>query len=200
MKSLKVGILIASATEGQVERKLELVLENSRSARNSRSELKAVHESRVESLHEDSLRISALTYLHRRAVQTTLLYVCSDKGGLILVLSKGSASSLIGRTITTNVIDRRGSPIVRDAGPIPSVTSHDTIIGINRRLPERHDLHANSINLHLVKQPSNSVILRYGTKHTQRSKMTRSSYVTDRDDQLSIDTVFQAEPGNVSLA
>lgn len=105
MKSLKVGILITSTTEGQVERKLELVLENSRSARNSRGEFKAVHESRVESLSKDRFRISALTYLQCRAVKTTLLYVCSDNGGLILILGKGSASSLVGRTITTNVID-----------------------------------------------------------------------------------------------
>lgn len=175
MKSLKVGILIASATEGQVERKLELVLVDSRSARNSRGEFKTVHESRVESLREDRLRISGITYLQRRAIQTTFLYVCSDNGGAILVLGKGSASSLVGRTVTTNVFNRRGSPIIRDARPIPSVDRHDTIIGIDRRLPERHDLHANSINLHLVKQPSNSVILRNGTKHTQRSKMTRSS-------------------------
>ncbi len=173
MNSLKISILIASTTEGQVERKLELVLVNSRSARNSRWKIKAVHESGVKSLRKDRLRVSTLTQLQRRAIKTTLLYVCSDNSGGILILGKGSASSLVGRTITTNVIDRRGSPIVRDTGPIPSVNSHDTIILIDRCLPERHNLHANSINLHLVKKPSNSVILRNGRKHTQCSKMTR---------------------------
>lgn len=151
MKSLKVGILKASTTEGQIKRKLELVLVNSRGTRNSRRELKTVQESGVESLSKDRLRVSTLTQLQRRAVQTTFLYVCSSNGGGIRILGKGSASSLVGRTISTNVIDRRGSPIIRDAGPIPSITSHDTIIIIDRCLPERHNLHANSINLHLIK-------------------------------------------------
>ena len=103
MNSLKVGILIASTTEGQVERKLKLVLILRRSTGDIINKIKAINKGGIKGLDEHRLRIIAFTYFQRRAVQSTLLNVCSDNGGRILILSKGSASSLVGRAITTKV-------------------------------------------------------------------------------------------------
>lgn len=199
MNSLKVGIFITSTTEGQVERKLELVLVNSRSASNVINKLNTIQESGVKSLSKHRLYIVSLTQLQRGAVQTTLLYVRSGNGGSILVLGKGSASSLVGRTISTNVVIRWSSPIIRDTGPIPSVCRHNTFIVVDRRLPERHDLHTNSINLHLVKQLSNGIVLRNSRKHAHSSQIACSSALADRNDQLSSNTIFQAESSKIPL-
>lgn len=199
MNSLKVGILVTSTAERQVERKLELVLVDSRGASNVINKLNTVQESGVESLSKHRLCVVSLTQLQRGAVQTTLLYICSDNGGSILVLGKGSASSLVGRTISTNVVIRRGSPIVRDAGPIPSVCRHNTFIVVDRRLPERHNLHANSINLHLVKQLRNGIVLRNSRKHTHSSQIACSSALANRNNQLSTNTIFQAESSKIPL-
>lgn len=198
-ESLKFGILVTSATEGQVERKLELerVLITTSSGSNLRG--KSEQERRIKRLCSRCLDRANITKLHRGAVKGTLSYVGSSDRGIVLILRERSASSLVRRPVSTNFVEvwhvTRGY-----TRSIPSVHSHYSTTLIDSLLPEGHNLHANSIDLHLIEQLSNSVILRHTSQNIDGAYAICSSIRTSGQVQRTTKAVLQAEPSDISLA
>lgn len=129
MNSFKVGILITGATESQVKRNLKLVRVLIALCSCSDYGRNTVEERRVEHLRRRRLINAQIAQLHRRAVNSTLSNVSSDDRRSILILSEGSTSSLVGRTISANVIES-GCLAGRNTVTVPSIHSHDTRIRI----------------------------------------------------------------------
>ena len=198
MNSFKLGILKASTTESKVKRKLELVrilIARSSSGSHRRN---AVEEGWVKHLSESSLICSNVTKLQRRTVNGTLRNVSSDNGRRILILSKGSASRLVGRAISAYIVEAWFIVKINTV-TIPSICGHNAVLSIYCLLPERHHLHTNSIDLHLIKQLSNSVILRHGRQNTNGAQGISARKCSIRERHNTPNTILQAEPSDISL-